>query len=327
MVTEPCLICRYDFASVESLNLGDWTRVDCPRCGLFELSSMAASCRRQVTIANTPQIKLDALSHSVRSLTRRAKNQGLRITAELLSDLERDARIKNPQEQLDLLVLWLGDVPDPSAWQDDPNPLELLSIVGAQSNMAALHILIGNAFDKAMVDPAVQLTSTGVFKVRLSLSGWERYTSLRNQVTESRLAFMAMKFDEPNVMRAFEVCFKPAAAAAGFTLSISTDIQKAGHIDDQMMVAIRTSKFLVADTSDDNRGVYWEAGFAHGLGKPVFYTCREDIFNDPNQKPHFDIDHMVTIKWNPEKLDAARKELTAKIRNTFPTDSKLSDDI
>jgi nucleoside 2-deoxyribosyltransferase len=46
------------------------------------------------------------------------------------------------------------------------------------------------------------------------------------------------------------------------------------QIDDQMRVALRTSRFVVADLTRGNRGAYWEAGFAEGLGRPVIYTCR-----------------------------------------------------
>ena len=276
----------------------------------------------------TPRIEFDALSHAVNLLTRRKNIKTLRINTHLLSRLEMGARIKNPQEQLDNLVIWLGDTQDPYMEREISRE-GLLAIVGAPINQNSLQSLVENAIVKSLIyggDFDYYRPIGASIGMRLSLYGWERFSILRNVQSDSKIAFMAMKFDEPNVAQAFEQCFKPAAAAAGFTLAIATDIQKAGHIDDQMMVAIRTARFLVADTSDDNRGVYWEAGFAHGLGKPVFYTCLEDIFNDPNKKPHFDIDHMVTIKWNPENWDIARRELTAKIRNTFPIDAKLSDE-
>ena len=52
-------------------------------------------------------------------------------------------------------------------------------------------------------------------------------------------------------------------------------------IDDQIVAEIRRSRFLVADFTQDKRGarggVYYEAGFAYGLGIPVIYTCREDL--------------------------------------------------
>ena len=255
-----------------------------------------------------------------------AHNRLFIINNDNFESIKRSARIRNPQEQLDNLVIGLGGVEDPSEFKIE-NREGILAIVGAPINSASYEYLIVNARERNLIDCRRSLDGSIEMPVelRLTLAGWERFATLQTIQSDSKNAFMAMKFDEPTVTQAFEQCFKPAVADAGFTLSIATDIQKAGHIDDQMMVAIRTARFIIADSSDDNRGVYWEAGFAHGLGKPVFYTCQEDIFNDPDRKPHFDIDHMVTIKWNLENLETARKELTARIRNTFPTEARLSD--
>jgi nucleoside 2-deoxyribosyltransferase len=56
---------------------------------------------------------------------------------------------------------------------------------------------------------------------------------------------------------------------------------------------------LVADYTNVNNGVYFEAGFAVGLGIPVIGTCRSNHFD----KIHFDIKHINTIKWvSPAQL-------------------------
>ena len=46
-------------------------------------------------------------------------------------------------------------------------------------------------------------------------------------------------------------------------------------------------------------GVYYEAGFAHGLGIPVIFTCR----NESLDKVHFDTRQYNHIVWtDPAKL-------------------------
>lgn len=58
--------------------------------------------------------------------------------------------------------------------------------------------------------------------------------------------------------------------------------------------------------------MYYEAGFAHGLGLPVTFACREDHFNEI----HFDVDHYNFIKWKDgEELG---RKLTDRIRSTMP---------
>lgn len=139
---------------------------------------------------------------------------------------------------------------------------------------------------------------------------------------------MAMAFrDSDGLPEAYRNCFKPAVSAAGFKLERLDEGQGAGLIDDQLRVAIRTARFLIADLTTRNRGAYWEAGFAEGLGNPVIYVCRSDVWDheDPTERPHFDTNHLRTVIWSPAALPAARRELTALIRNTFPTDAKMED--
>jgi nucleoside 2-deoxyribosyltransferase len=90
-----------------------------------------------------------------------------------------------------------------------------------------------------------------------------------------------------------------------------------------MRVEIRAAKFLVGDLTDDNRGAYWEAGFAEGLGKNVYYTCEGAKFD--KVKTHFDTEHLLTIKWIPNNFAGAVDELKSAIRNDFPTEAKQSD--
>jgi nucleoside 2-deoxyribosyltransferase len=103
--------------------------------------------------------------------------------------------------------------------------------------------------------------------------------------------------------------------------------QGAGLIDDQLRVLIRTSRFLVCDLTHGNRGAYWEAGYAEGLGKPVIYTCRRDVFedrSDPNH-PHFDTNHWVTVIWETADPAAAARKLKDTVRATLPAEARLID--
>lgn len=80
---------------------------------------------------------------------------------------------------------------------------------------------------------------------------------------------------------------------------------------------------MVADLTGYRGGVYFEAGFAKGLGKPVIFTCRKDWFDGVlssegkpiKEKVHFDINHQNIIVWeNPEDL---KKRIVNRIRATI----------
>jgi hypothetical protein len=92
-------------------------------------------------------------------------------------------------------------------------------------------------------------------------------------------------------------------------------------------VRIRQARFLVCDLTHGNRGAYWEAGFAEGLGIPVIYTCRQDVFSDAAHEchPHFDAAHWVTVPWDPADPGPAAAKLKAVVRATLPSEAKLED--
>ncbi len=134
---------------------------------------------------------------------------------------------------------------------------------------------------------------------------------------------MAMGYGNADVERAFAE-FVKAIKQTGFQLLRLDQKPKAGLIDLRMRVEIRSAKFLVADLTDENRGAYWESGFAEGLGKKVYYTCEASKFE--KVKTHFDTEHLLTIKWSLDSMTRALDELKSAIRNDFPSDSRQSDE-
>ena len=99
-----------------------------------------------------------------------------------------------------------------------------------------------------------------------------------------------------------------------------------GLIDVRLRLEISTSRFMIADLTHQNNGEYWEAGVAEGIGRPVIYTCRKNVFEDPKTKPHFDTNHYLTVVWDPENPAAAAEQLKTVIRVTMPTEAALNDD-
>ena len=84
-----------------------------------------------------------------------------------------------------------------------------------------------------------------------------------------------------------------------------------GRIDDQIIAEIRRSAFVIADFTGHRGGVYYEAGFAHGLGRRVIFTCRADDMD----KLHFDVRQYNTIVW--DSSDQLSKLLQNRILALF----------
>ena len=74
-------------------------------------------------------------------------------------------------------------------------------------------------------------------------------------------------------------------------------LDKDSHNDNiyvKMLSEITSCKFLVADLTSQNNGVYYAAGYAKALGKTVILTCHEGEFSSR----HFDVQQIQTIKWS-----------------------------
>jgi hypothetical protein len=186
--------------------------------------------------------------------------------------------------------------------------------------------VINHLIAKGLIEqPAtIQLPADdGAMLYRLTFDGWQRFDELRYRSIDSQVAFMAMGYGNLDVDRAF-AGFVGAVAQTGFELRRLDQKPKAGLIDLRMRVGIRSAKFLVADLTDENRGAYWEAGFAEGLGKKVYFTCEGTKFE--RVKTHFDTEHLLTVKWDADDMALALDELKSAIRNDFPTEAVQADD-
>ena len=144
----------------------------------------------------------------------------------------------------------------------------------------------------------------------VSVGGHERVSEIERNVDNSQ-AFVAMWFND-NMDEVYENAIAPAIVAAGYDpFVINRNEGDLRILDDQIIGEIRRSRFVVADFThgkDGARGsVYYEAGFAHGLGLPVIFTCKND-----DSELHFDTNHYPHIMW--DQFDDLREALERRIR-------------
>jgi nucleoside 2-deoxyribosyltransferase len=120
-----------------------------------------------------------------------------------------------------------------------------------------------------------------------------------------------MWFDDS--MNSAFVAIDQGIRAAGYTALRIHQRQHNNKIDDEIIAGIRRSKFLVADFTGHRGGVYFEAGFAKGLGLEVIWLCREDDL----RKLHFDTRQYSHIPWQQSKLPELTKALKDRIEATI----------
>lgn len=142
----------------------------------------------------------------------------------------------------------------------------------------------------------------------ITVKGWNRITDLERGAVESNQAFIAMWFDKSISVEPFELAIKDA----GYNPLRIDQKEHVNQISDEIIAEIRRSKFVVADFTGNRGGVYYEAGFAMGLGIPVIWTCRKDF----DTKLHFDIRQYNNIFWETE--NELKVKLYNRIRAVIP---------
>jgi hypothetical protein len=324
--TGDCPICKTGQATFID-NLPFLANIDCRRCGRFMVELILLNVLPEWFSRDASRAPV--MSHTIGRMQREGREPPL-VTRENIRTY-CETPLPTPPEQVDDLILWIGDNQPDGATNARAPELLLDAWIGARlpdvpGNAKGLRWLVAAAEPEMASNPhhfVCQYDRENA-SLRLTIEGWKRYASLKQTRTDSRTAFMAMKFDKPDVTEAIEKCFRPAVERAGFELRAVTDQPRAGLIDDHMRAAIIAARFVIADLTYGSFGAYWEAGFGDGRGLPVIYTCSKDQWNDT--RPHFDVNHMRHVLWDLKDLKPAENELVSIIRTELRADAKQTDD-
>ena len=152
-----------------------------------------------------------------------------------------------------------------------------------------------------------QFESSDTFiDIELLPAGWQRVENLEIEEKNNKKVFIAMAFGkETDDTRE---ALKLGITHAGYEPILIDELTHNHQIVPEMFNKIRESKFLVIDISIPNTGAYYEAGYAHGLGKEVIFCCKDTSFysHEKNMRPHFDISQKQMIIWEDEN-DLSKK--------------------
>lgn len=313
-----CPICETpDITPIDNSN-GPWQRaykLSCLRCGTFWIDLGLFSGLPKVSKNSIDNQWRQVVSHFLRQKDH--EGEAILLTDDLFEKLKRTEAPSFPMEQAKNIINWFGDEGlKKQGKRVQPEPwIGMISIAGAQDGNGLTYIISG------LMEQDL-LENTPPIGYQLTFKGWNRYEELKRNKSDSQSAFMAMQFNEKELQSLYEDHFRKAVKATGFNLS--TVKGRAGPITDHIKNDIRLARFVVADLTHHNNGAYWEAGFAEGLGKPVFYTCKESVFKG-KKKPHFDIKHHRIIFWGKTSSEETAEELKALIRSTLPLEAIMQD--
>lgn len=289
--TDPCVVCQLT-GQITSSDGSGIHRTQCRVCGIYDWrndSPLQGRAKRQVLMSGYI----------------RAQNRvGIYplFTPELVAFVEKTAipsLVERSQILLDTLASIVGYSTNPGAIYAEPLFMAATYSQDAAALAALAEILVDQGFATDFGN-ALALTPKGYLEV----DGRRRSPSISAQ------GFVAMSFDKAMDI-AFVEGFQKAIADTGYRPFRIDSKEHANGISDEIIAEIRRSRFVIADYTQMNNGVYFEAGFAIGIGIPVIPTCHKDDFS----KLHFDIRHINTLQWSePGDLrEALKKRILAVI--------------
>jgi len=146
----------------------------------------------------------------------------------------------------------------------------------------------------------------GLFDLMITPKGWEKLQASTDKGIPGR-CFVAMSFN-PTLNDVYDLAIEPALKGCGLDPRRVDKIPDNRDINEKMIAELRTAELVVADFTGQRNGVYFEAGFARGLGREVFWCCQKE----EEDKIHFDTRQFNFILWTT--LDDLKEGLTDKIR-------------
>lgn len=286
----PCPICKLEAKEVRVWDYGERLTLECSRCGKFTITRSAA------VIAEKKELG-PKLSAWIRERTETG-SETVEINSNTLKEVEAALPTYRVAEKQLLLLRSLerrtrfpGQGVDISPHLDYP----LAWAVGEDEFLYLLRSLIERGLVRRTDGPP-DLKDSFAFEIEVTADGWNFLDERARPSVVSDQAFVAMAFSA-ELKPTWEIGIRPALIKAGFKPYRVDAEPHIERIDTKIVTEIKNSRFLVADVTLQRPGVYFEAGYALGLGLPVFWCVRKDDLVNV----HFDTRQYNHIAWENEQ--------------------------
>jgi hypothetical protein len=292
-----CPLCGWD-ASV--IQIPDGARVSCKKCGKFNVTGSLWS----TALADRETKEAKELFPYLSAYTRQASERGEVVT--LGTGNWKNFALAHKGTSISRKITKL---------------LELIASrskfgVEVQINADREAPLVDAESDSEIAFLLSHLTQMGYIRdlaggnYLLEVKGWQELEAGKTAGIPGK-CFVAMCFHE-SLTDAYREGIYLAVKDCGMDPVRIDLVPHNDNIVDKIISEIRSCQFMVADFTMQRGGVYFEAGFAKGLGRPVIWTCQKDDF----ENIHFDIAQFSLVKWtDPDDL---RMKLADRIRSTIP---------
>lgn len=263
-----CPVCKAQNVSIRSVSGKDNYFVACNLCGEFETTSEFIKLFRDNPLEGKRYILSGVLRNSFIGGKR-----FIVMTTNFQLIIESANLPKNPFETIERILLYVFSKMDYKGITETTN-------ISIDKDFPIFYLKNRTELDSYLIEMKMLNYLVGDNNsLKITLNGWKKIEELNKFRPDSDQAFVAMRFHE-SLKRAFDLGIVPALVETAFNpYRVDTD-QTVTKIDDAIIAEIRRSGLVIADCTENRPAVYFEAGFALGLGIPVIWTCREDSVKD-----------------------------------------------
>lgn len=121
-----------------------------------------------------------------------------------------------------------------------------------------------------------------------------KLSNLTQFVLSKRQVFVVMKLGDEALNSMYEGVIKPVMEEHKYSVIRIDAVEDSGRISEQILHQISRSEIIVADLTGERPNCYYEAGYAHALGKEIIFTVKD------GEKVHFDLAGNRFILWKTE---------------------------
>lgn len=283
-----CPLCNYPGIKQHQRGSFDMYLMECERCGTYIISY-------EVLIFSDIKAEFGKAGYILSGLTRELQETGGERPTFLTTNLETQLKhhlvpnVGRIEEKIQKLLLRLREKTEYFGQEINLGDIELAIPLAYAKNSRELQALLSLISEKNLArvgytEPAKFVGTTDMapairsVKITLLEAGWDLTNSYQKQNTDSDRGFIAVWFDES--MNESIVAAEQAISENGFRPVCIRDEHFSEKIMDKALGEIRQSRFVVIDLTGARASVFFEAGFAHGLGIDSIYVYRENENQD-----------------------------------------------
>ncbi|HAR46554.1 MAG: hypothetical protein A2X56_04160 [Nitrospirae bacterium GWC2_57_13] len=282
MIDVNCRICQTKAAIIEAADFGRHKGYKCPVCGPYFITSTA-----EAMVQGKPRGSM--LSSWIRDHYE-SNLSPPEISSDILEDVLKNITNRSPLEKQLLLLRAIEKRTDYPGAKVSLNLTHDYPLAWA-SNPDELRYLVKSLEDRRFVAQDKTI-GTSVLNVVILTDGWVYLDSHATKSAFKDRAFIAMSFDK-SLDALWENGIKIAVERAGYKPHRVDKEPHLDRIDAKIIADIKDSAFMIADVTQQKQGVYFEAGYALGLKRPIIWCVREDDLDNV----HFDTRQYNHVVW------------------------------